>query len=307
MMTSSYSEVTDMEKLKDPLMCDNNVTGESEGVNGFAALSVAEIHNLVYFSENFKIYGCNLEQLPDVSQKVSFTVELSHRQLLEIFTKFEFTTVRSNTELEALVVRTGLIRFCVNFVVEGTIVTQLFPGKVNLLLSKSQVYKGKQMLQNVDGGSSSVTVTPNGYLAHVPGSEVVLLVKKLGKSPKVRSMQYFTPLAPYPRTCPAKTTTMSSQLDNTLKVNELPRRITHQLSLTRSKVTYLIGKNGEKIQELRKSSNCYIKVLEYSGSNEENLFQSRKNAVQDILIHGYKADVEKAIKRISRDLARRGA
>ncbi|CAH2353118.1 hypothetical protein CLIB1423_09S03180 [[Candida] railenensis] len=306
-MTPSHLGLTDMEKSKDPPMWEKSVNCESDSDKDIATLSVAEIHNLVYFSENFKIYGCNLERLPDNTQEVSFTVELSHMQLLGVLSKFDFRSVSTKTHLEALVVKTGLTRFCVNFVVADTVVTKLFPEKVSLLLSKSQVYKGKQMLLNIEGGSSSVTVTPNGYLTHVPGSEVVSLVNKLGKSPTVRSMQYFTPLAPYAQNYSNKTRVISNQLESPVKLYELPRKITHQLSLTRSKVTYLIGKNGEKIQELRKSSNCYIKVLEYSGSNAENLFQSRKNLVQDILIHGYKPDVEKVIKCISRDLARKNA
>lgn len=83
--------------------------------------------------------------------------------------------------------------------------------------------------------------------------------------------------------------------------------------LKRKEVSFLIGKNGSKIEQIRKFSNAYVKVVPLSNMNDENynsinqnmnskFINTHEDRLQYIRLNGETEQVEKAMSIIEHEI-----
>lgn len=74
------------------------------------------------------------------------------------------------------------------------------------------------------------------------------------------------------------------------------------VQLTRPEVTFLIGKNGRKIEDIRKRSKANVKVVPIDSEMNRNLNLRSKNVIQFLRISGTKKQIQDALLIIESDV-----
>lgn len=108
-----------------------------------------------------------------------------------------------------------------------------------------------------------------------------------------------TPLCEFPL-CPRSIVSLTTGLRKKNKVCEIPQHtdiIRKVLLLKKHEVSFLMGFQGSRINSIRKSSACVIKVLPYSTTMGAT-FIPLKNTPQDLVICGTPANVQYSINLI---------
>lgn len=108
-----------------------------------------------------------------------------------------------------------------------------------------------------------------------------------------------TPLYEFPL-CPRSIVSLTTTLRKKIKVCEIPQPtdiIRKVLLLKKHEVSFLMGFQGTRINSIRKSSACVIKVLPYSTTMDAT-FIPLKNTPQDLVICGTPANVQYSINLI---------
>lgn len=86
------------------------------------------------------------------------------------------------------------------------------------------------------------------------------------------------------------------------KEPEQPKIQVELIQLTRPEVTFLIGKNGHKIDHIRKQSKATVKVIPIDSEANRNLKTTSKNLMQFIRVSGTKKQVKDALSIIESDI-----
>lgn len=111
------------------------------------------------------------------------------------------------------------------------------------------------------------------------------------------------PLHEYPL-CPRSIANITTILRKKIKVCEIPQPtdiIRKVLLLKKHEVSFLMGFQGTRINSIRKSSSCVIKVLPFSTTTDAT-FIPLKNSPQDLVICGTPANVQFSINLIQNHL-----
>jgi len=112
-----------------------------------------------------------------------------------------------------------------------------------------------------------------------------------------------SPLHEYPL-CPRSIANITTILRKKIKVCEIPQPtdiIRKVLLLKKHEVSFLMGFQGTRINSIRKSSSCVIKVLPFSTTMDAT-FIPLKNSPQDLVICGTPANVQFSINLIQNHL-----
>ncbi|CUM51482.1 uncharacterized protein AC631_01880 [Debaryomyces fabryi] len=107
------------------------------------------------------------------------------------------------------------------------------------------------------------------------------------------------PLYDYPL-CPRSIANITTTLRKKIKVSEIPQPtdiIRKVLLLKKHEVSFLMGFQGTRINSIRRSSSCVIKVLPFSTTMDAT-FIPIKNSPQDLMICGTPANVQYSINLI---------
>ncbi len=84
---------------------------------------------------------------------------------------------------------------------------------------------------------------------------------------------------------------------------EVPDQIDYKMiQLTRPEVTFLIGKNGRKIEDIRRRSRAVVKVVPLNSEMNHDMNLRCKNVIQFIRVQGTKKQIRDALRIIEFDI-----